>query len=231
MITLFRLFILQTKKVKWELALWQFLDNELTTLIKNPEELEKKILPYIVDAIKESNAKVLYICNLFTQVGVTDHFTVSDHINAIENYIGKNEGHAITYVPPEPEKIKGLMDNLISYINNPKDDFNELLRVAIIHAQFESIHPFMDGNGRVGRMLIPMYLYAKKQIDLPCFFISEALERDKLKYYNLLNNTRKENNWNAWIKFFLSISVKFINLSNKDAKCFVVNFLNLEYLK
>lgn len=125
-----------------------------------------------------------------------------------QNYIGKNEGHAITYVPPEPEKIKGLMDNLISYINNPKDDFNELLRVAIIHAQFESIHPFMDGNGRVGRMLIPMYLYAKKQIDLPCFFISEALERDKLKYYNLLNNTRKENNWNAWIKFFLSTVAK-----------------------
>ena len=61
----------------------------------------------------------------------------------------------------------------------------------------------MDGNGRVGRLLIPMYLFAKKQIDLPCFFISEALERDKIRYYTLLNNIRYENDWNEWIKFFL----------------------------
>ena len=73
------------------------------------------------------------------------------------------------------------MDNLISYINNPTDSFKPLVRTAIIHAQFETIHPFMDGNGRVGRMLIPFYLYYAKQIELPCFFISEALEHDKLR--------------------------------------------------
>lgn len=66
----------------------------------------------------------------------------------------------------------------------------------------------MDGNGRVGRMLIPMYLYSQKQIDLPCFFISEALERDKIKYYTLLNNIRYNGDWNEWIKFFLSTVAK-----------------------
>ena len=78
-----------------------------------------------------------------------------------------------------------------------------MIRTAIIHAQFETIHPFMDGNGRVGRMLIPMYLFAQRQIELPCFFISEALERDKILYYNLLNDIRYKGNWNEWIKFFL----------------------------
>lgn len=121
-----------------------------------------------------------------------------------QNYIGKKDkSHAITFIPPEPDKVNELMDNLISYINTPGDSFRPLVRTAIVHAQFETIHPFMDGNGRVGRMLIPMYLFAKKQIDLPCFFISEALERDKIKYYTLLNNIRFRGDWNEWIRFFL----------------------------
>lgn len=121
-----------------------------------------------------------------------------------QNYVGKNDdSHAITFIPPEQSKVKGLMNNLISYINNPKDNLRPLERTAIIHAQFETIHPFMDGNGRVGRMLIPMYLYSKGQINLPCFFISEALEKDKMQYYTLLNEIRSKNAWSQWIKFFL----------------------------
>lgn len=121
-----------------------------------------------------------------------------------QNYIGKNDNtHEITFIPPTASAVPKLMDNLISYINNPSDNFRPLVRIAIIHAQFETIHPFMDGNGRVGRMLIPFYLYYTKQIELPCFFISEALEHDKLRYYTLLNNIRKKNDWNEWIKFFL----------------------------
>lgn len=126
-----------------------------------------------------------------------------------QNYIGKNDKtHSITFIPPVPEKIPELMDNLISYINKPSDKYRPLVRTAIIHAQFETIHPFMDGNGRVGRMLVPMYLFSQKQIELPCFFISEALERDKLRYYTLLNNIRISGDWNEWIKFFLSTVTK-----------------------
>lgn len=121
-----------------------------------------------------------------------------------QNFIGRNDPtHAITFIPPDPQRVKPLMDNLINYMNDANDNLRPLVQTAIIHAQFETIHPFMDGNGRVGRLLIPMYLYAKKQIDLPCFFISEALERDKIRYYALLNNIRYENDWNEWIKFFL----------------------------
>lgn len=126
-----------------------------------------------------------------------------------QNYIGKyDKMHSITFIPPTPDKVAGLMDNLIDYINNPTDGYRPLVRTAIIHAQFEKIHPFMDGNGRVGRMLIPMYLFAQKQIELPCFFISEALERDKLRYYTLLNNIRINGDWNEWIRFFLATVTK-----------------------
>lgn len=126
-----------------------------------------------------------------------------------QNYIGKyDKTHAITFIPPVPEKVPELMNNLLEYINNPSDKYRPLVRTAIIHAQFETIHPFMDGNGRVGRLLIPMYLFSQKQIELPCFFISEALERDKLRYYTLLNNIRIHGDWNEWIKFFLSTVTK-----------------------
>ena len=126
-----------------------------------------------------------------------------------QNYIGKNDkSHSITFVPPVADEVPKLMNNLIDYINNPSDSFRPLVRTAIIHAQFETIHPFMDGNGRVGRMLIPMYLFHQSQIELPCFFISEALEHDKIRYYNLLNNIRTQVDWNEWIRFFLSTVTK-----------------------
>lgn len=137
-----------------------------------------------------------------------------------QNYIGrKKPAPLITFVPPVPDEVEPLMENLIAYINGPQDNFRPLVRTAIIHAQFETIHPFGDGNGRVGRILIPMYLYYKQQIDLPCFFISEALEQDKLRYYTLLNNIRYKNEWNEWIKFFLSTVAKqcekYINIISR----------------
>lgn len=127
--------------------------------------------------------------------------TIPGTFRSEQNYIG--HGKTISYVPPIPESVDSLMDNLIEYFNSPKDNLRPLVRTAIMHAQFETIHPFMDGNGRVGRILIPLYLYKQNQISLPCFFISEALERDKFKYYDLLNGIRKKNDWNSWIKFFL----------------------------
>lgn len=127
--------------------------------------------------------------------------TVPGDFRIEQNYIG--HGKSISYIPPIPQNVESLMENLTLYLNNSSDGLRPLVRTAIIHAQFETIHPFMDGNGRVGRMLIPLYLYKQNQISLPCFFISEALERDKFRYYDLLNGIRSKNDWGAWINFFL----------------------------
>ena len=149
----------------------------------------------------------------------------SGEFRSIQNFIGP-QGCTIqtaSYIPPEPQLVPDYMSNLERYINEPTDNLNDLIRIAIIHAQFETIHPFLDGNGRIGRILIPLYLYDKKFISSPNFFISESLEKDKFKYYKLLNDTRvvisedsievASQRWNAWIKFFINA---IINQANKN---------------
>lgn len=137
--------------------------------------------------------------------GVRGGHRAPGEYRTIQNFIGP-EGCTIetaTFVPPEPQLVNDYMSNLEKYINNPTDDLHPLVRIAIIHAQFETIHPFLDRNGRIGRILIPLYLYEYKVIDSPNFFISETLEKDKYKYYRLLNGTRQKSEWNEWIQFFL----------------------------
>ncbi|HHY72306.1 MAG TPA: Fic family protein [Bacillus bacterium] len=122
-----------------------------------------------------------------------------------QNYIGP-EGCTIetaTFIPPEPQIVPLAISNLEKYINDDADELHPLIKVAIIHAQFETIHPFLDGNGRIGRILIPLYLYDVKLISFPNFFISDTLEKDKHKYYRYLNDTRYKKDWNQWIRFFL----------------------------
>lgn len=139
---------------------------------------------------------------------VRKHTDVIGAYRKSQNYIGKTTNGALVYTPPKPEDVPVLMKNLIDYMNNPSDALRPLVRTAIIHAQFETIHPFGDGNGRVGRILIPLYLYTQNQLTLPYFFISEALEKDKHKYYKFLMDTRETGKWNEWIKFFLETVAK-----------------------
>lgn len=138
---------------------------------------------------------------------------------AIQNFIGPAGCNIRTasFIPPEPQLVNEYMSNLEKYINEPLDNLNDIIRIAIIHAQFETIHPFLDGNGRIGRILVPLYLYDKGVISSPNFFVSESLEKDKFKYYKLLNDIRVENNedmikvsqaWNEWIKFFINATIK-----------------------
>jgi Fic family protein len=129
----------------------------------------------------------------------------------VQNFIGPtNKIEDATYIPPEPQMIDGLISNLESYINYSDDDsLDPLLKAGIIHAQFESIHPYLDGNGRLGRVLIMLYLLDSKVISHPSFFISEELEKNKFKYYSLLNDLRTDKpEWLPWLEFFLDSAYK-----------------------
>lgn len=129
----------------------------------------------------------------------------------VQNFIGPtSRKEDATYIPPEPQFINQYMSNLEKYINDEyNDDFGVLSRAAIIHGQFETIHPFLDGNGRIGRILIIIYLLDKNIISYPSFFVSEELEKNKYKYYALLNGLRlKEPRWKEWILFFLNSSIR-----------------------
>lgn len=125
-------------------------------------------------------------------------------LRQIDNWIG-SKGSTIetaSYVPPSHIDVDKLLSELDNYIAN--DDYmDDLIKIAIIHVQFESIHPFLDGNGRVGRVLIPLYLYYKGVIKEPNIFISTYLEKNKFKYYGYLNEVRFKNDWDTWVDFFL----------------------------
>lgn len=129
----------------------------------------------------------------------------------IQNFIGPTSNiKDATYIPPEPNSLSNYMSNLERYINDEYDDaLDYLIRAGIIHAQFETIHPFLDGNGRLGRILIILYLLEKNVISKPSFFLSEELEKNKYKYYGLLNNLRSSTpKWKDWLEFFLISATK-----------------------
>lgn len=110
----------------------------------------------------------------------------------------------ILYTPPqEKEKILEYMQNLEKYINNDDDMVDPLIKLAIIHYQFELIHPFYDGNGRTGRILNILYLVLKDLIETPILYLSKYIIRNKLEYYKLLQETRITRNFEKWIIYIL----------------------------
>lgn len=106
-----------------------------------------------------------------------------------------------TFVPPNPLQLHNHLEAWEQYINT--NDIDLLLQTAIVHAQFELLHPFKDGNGRIGRILIPLFLYQKKKLSQPMFYLSSYLETHREEYYTRLQNISREHDWNGWIAFFL----------------------------
>lgn len=110
----------------------------------------------------------------------------------------------VIYTPPSgKEEIISLLNNLEDYINNDYDNMDLLIKLAVIHYQFESIHPFYDGNGRTGRIINVLYLVLKDLLDSPILYLSKYIIRNKTAYYNLLNQVTTEENWEDWILFIL----------------------------
>lgn len=124
-----------------------------------------------------------------------------------QNWIGKH-GCTIekaTFVPPNPLQLPDYLQVWEHYLDS--DDVDFLLQTAVLHAQFELLHPFKDGNGRIGRILIPLFLYQKRALSQPMFYLSEYLEKHREDYYQRLKGISIEGDWNSWIVFFLQAIV------------------------
>lgn len=148
---------------------------------------------------------------------------------SIQNYIGQANCKIenATYIPPEPQLVNDYISNLENFINCDTDEIDPLIKVAIIHSQFETIHPFLDGNGRIGRIIIPLYLYDKGRINSPTLFVSESLERDKFKYYELLNNTRTVvTGLNSVDAESSELDIDELNNARKNYTDWIIFFLN-----
>jgi Fic family protein len=120
-----------------------------------------------------------------------------------QNWIGGTRPGNAVFVPPPPERVAGLLADLERFIHKEHGDLPPLVKVALVHAQFETIHPFLDGNGRMGRLLISALLEHWSLMQAPLLYISGHLKRHQMEYYRLLSSTRTEGDWEAWIDFFL----------------------------
>lgn len=106
------------------------------------------------------------------------------------------------YIPPNVEDMQTAMSDLEKYINE-NVDYDPLIRAALIHYQFETIHPFLEGNGRIGRLLILLYLMEQRLIEKPVIYISYFLKKNQIEYYDRISEVRRTGNFEQWIRFFL----------------------------
>ena len=136
----------------------------------------------------------------------------------VQNFIGAlgTPIEQATFVPPTPEVVWPAISNWEKYIHF--DEKDPLVQLAVVKAQFELIHPFLDGNGRIGRLLIPVFLYFKGILSSPIFYLSGYLEKNRAIYYERFSAISSVDDWNGWICFFLSAIIEQAGQNSQKAK-------------
>ena len=171
---------------------------EVVNYIKATEFAIKRLkkLPICNRLIKEIHAVLMS--------GVRGEHKEPGEFRRSQNWIGGFDSSLKTarYIPPNKNDMLKAMDDLESYMNNP-DEQDVLVKAALIHYQFETIHPFLDGNGRVGRLLILLLLLEQRALSTPVLYISYFLKKNRIEYYDRLTEVRKSGNFEQWLKFFL----------------------------
>lgn len=133
--------------------------------------------------------------------GVRGEHKTPGEFRVSQNWIGGSMPSTAVYVPPPHTEVAKCLSDFEKFINNEEIDTPDLIKIAILHYQFESIHPFLDGNGRIGRLLIPLYIQSKGMLEKSCLYISDYIERNKDTYYDMLTRVRTHNDMIGWIKF------------------------------
>jgi len=179
----------------------------------------REALNVAVDALKTRPLDTALICDLH-RILLTDSRGMDREpgcVRTIQNFIGRDAQieHAI-FVPPAPEMVPGALEDWEAYLQREEKDV--LVQLSVLKAQFELIHPFCDGNGRIGRMLVPLIMYEKGLIGSPMFYISAYLERHRPVYYERLLAVSRERDWNGWIAFFLRAIEEQAGENGKKAK-------------
>ena len=199
------------------------LDDILDPNIEENTNLEVSDVINYIKAMQLATNRLqeLPICNtLFREIhevlmkGVRGEDKNPGEFRRSQNWIGP-QGCSLkdaVYVPTSPEIMDAAMSNLEKYINS-EDEMDALIKIGLAHYQFETVHPFLDGNGRISRMLITLWLMEQKILKYPVFYISYYLKRNRVEYYDRLTEVRRKGNYEQWIKFFL----KGIIASSEDA--------------
>ncbi len=172
---------------------WQEVHNYIEAMNTSIKRLKE--LPLSTRLLKEAHRVLMS--------GVRGEHRNPGEFRTTQNWIGGATLQDATYIPPVHTEINDLMSDLETFLHNNEIEVPVLLRIAIAHYQFESIHPFLDGNGRIGRLLITLYLVSTNLIAKPSLYLSDYFEKHRQLYYDNLNNVRTKNDLSQWIKFFL----------------------------
>ncbi len=172
---------------------WREVNNYVEAMNSAIETL--KNLPLSIRLLRGAHERLLS--------GVRGEAKRPGEVRTSQNWIGGNSIMTARYIPPSAEFVPDLLSDLEKFWHNDDIQVPNLIRCAISHYQFESIHPFLDGNGRVGRLLIPFYLISKGELTCPSLYVSAHLERHREAYYDTLTAVRSQNDLMGWVSFFL----------------------------
>lgn len=172
---------------------WREVNNYVAAMNAAIQEL--KTLPLSIRLLRRAHERLLS--------GARGEMKHPGEIRTSQNWIGGNSINTARYIPPSVDYLPDLLSDLEKFWHHDELEVPNLIRCAISHYQFESIHPFLDGNGRIGRLLIPFYLISKGELSCPSLYISAHLERHREAYYEALSRVRTHNDLMGWILFFL----------------------------
>jgi len=172
---------------------WEEVQNYIEALNSAIVNLEK--LPFSSRLIRETHKILLQ--------GVRGKHKLPGEFRSSQNWIGGASINDATFVPPIHPSINEYMGDLENFAHNTESFFPDLLKIALIHYQFETIHPFLDGNGRVGRLMITLYLVEKGILKKPILYLSDFFEKNRSLYYDNLTRVREKDDITQWFKFFL----------------------------
>lgn len=169
-------------------------------------------LNYGIDRITKDNfplcSRLIREIHKILLTGARGEYKTPGEFRISQNWIGGTRPDNATFVPPHVDYLNNLLSDFEKFIHEEETRLPHLIKVALLHYQFETIHPFLDGNGRIGRLLIPLYLLDKKVLEKPCFYISDYLEKHRKEYFEALDRVRLKNDISYWVKFFLEATIE-----------------------
>ena len=168
--------------------------NYVTAMNHGLDRLQE--LPLSIRLIREIHERLMH--------GVRGHHNNPGELRTTQNWIGPGGCtlHEATFVPPPPHEVAKILGQLENFMHGD-DQLPMLIKIGLVHAQFETIHPFLDGNGRVGRLLITFLLCQADILQKPVLYLSHYFKKRRIDYYNCLQNVRDDGDWEGWLKFFL----------------------------